>query len=800
MRRKGTGVASTATRYAQRSSMESDGDDGGGSDCYSDESEPELEAGCMGVKDPREQKKTKADGRARLRTLGFSLVFLVAGWFAPYFVLILFDRLVPGSVGDGHAGVGVGSGEGGIVSQVLSASASAKGDSRIPNSAPTQSVLSAQLAAGLGNGGRWDAMNEGITTALKAQIAAGNVTLEPFSLEDDLEGRQVVFASGSGSCDEVCDAGGRDWMCDSAWFAHINHCPVLLAAFPAARGCLSHMYGHDLPAFSTSLGKLAGGHVIRNTKMGESATTCQAVAQESSLRLCPCRKRHTSVAGLDLNQRVGRVAIRQLRELGRRIERGVAESSQRGSHAAHGSLNDFWAAHKPLDLVDDIQSKRNTFHEAGRGMNCFDTCKEAGLACQRHWFDVLNNCDVLTAAFPDYKQCSADFYGRDLPAYRPEDSTVLVNKQPKTYAASCGGRHEKTQRLCGCGFSKGGRTSSPTFHTIYNVEPSQYFEWQVRYMHLWFAQAQMPGAITRLLSAGGADHLAPVCNASTHVCAGEIPTHVSSPYQSALAGDAYKPYNKPWSISQWIAQAAPTEDNIIIVDPDCMFVKKMDIMVEEGSPIAQQAFYNFDFDKDDVPMQLARRYCKGCTFLDPIAVPIVIHRRDIAKIAPRWLAKTLEIRRDRDKWLPDWTNTSASPVGLHWTAEMFGYVFAASELGIRHEIWDLQNVPPVHKQLVTPIIHYHVEVPLAQPVNGKQMWWKHAENAGYDIPWPVPADTDEVTRITLTKLHDAYLLFGRSNHSWGTRDRYAPESRRLRRQRRRVRRRRHARRLVGWVE
>jgi hypothetical protein len=29
-------------------------------------------------------------------------------------------------------------------------------------------------------------------------------------------------------------------------------------------------------------------------------------------------------------------------------------------------------------------------------------------------------------------------------------------------------------------------------------------------------------------------------------------------------------------------------------------------------------------------------------------------------------------------------------IGLGWTAEMFGYVFAASELGIRHEIWNLQ--------------------------------------------------------------------------------------------------------------
>jgi hypothetical protein len=159
---------------------------------------------------------------------------------------------------------------------------------------------------------------------------------------------------------------------------------------------------------------------------------------------------------------------------------------------------------------------------------------------------------------------------------------------------------------------------------------------------------------------------------------------VSPPWKSPLPNDFYKPYNKPWSITKWLEEAKPKEDVIMIVDPDCMFVKKMEIMVEEGSPVAQQAFYNFDFSKDDVPMQVARRYCKGCTFLDPIAVPVIIHRRDIEKIAPRWLEKTHEIRRDRDTWPSAWTNTSESNVGLAWTAEMFGYVFAASELGIRH--------------------------------------------------------------------------------------------------------------------
>ena len=90
-----------------------------------------------------------------------------------------------------------------------------------------------------------------------------------------------------------------------------------------------------------------------------------------------------------------------------------------------------------------------------------------------------------------------------------------------------------------------------------------------------------PGSLTRLLSsAGGPDYLAQ---------SGEIPTHVSPPWKSPLPNDFYKPYNKPWSITKWLEEAMPKEDVIVIVDPDCMFVKKMEINVEEGSPVAQQA-------------------------------------------------------------------------------------------------------------------------------------------------------------------------------------------------------------------
>ena len=49
-------------------------------------------------------------------------------------------------------------------------------------------------------------------------------------------------------------------------------------------------------------------------------------------------------------------------------------------------------------------------------------------ACQMLWFDLLNNCDALRSAFSvGVKHCSNTFYGRDLPAFRPSDSTARAN-------------------------------------------------------------------------------------------------------------------------------------------------------------------------------------------------------------------------------------------------------------------------------------------------------------------------------------------------------------------------------------
>jgi hypothetical protein len=66
-------------------------------------------------------------------------------------------------------------------------------------------------------------------------------------------------------------------------------------------------------------------------------------------------------------------------------------------------------------------------------------------------------------------------------------------------------------------------------------------------------------------------------------------------------------------------------------------------------------------------------------------VPVVIHRNDLARVAPLWLKYTEEIRKDREgpnKWPIEWNDNRYTVNRIEWVAEMFGYVIAASHLGL----------------------------------------------------------------------------------------------------------------------
>lgn len=92
-------------------------------------------------------------------------------------------------------------------------------------------------------------------------------------------------------------------------------------------------------------------------------------------------------------------------------------------------------------------------------------------------------------------------------------------------------------------------------------------------------------------------------------------------------------------------------------------------------------------------MELVEKHCRNQELVDSVGIPVLIHRDDLAAVAPLSLKKTVEIRRD-------WRSREIAG----WVAEMWAYAFAAADLGLKHmvremtrvDIEDLADLPIVH--------------------------------------------------------------------------------------------------------
>ena len=245
----------------QRSSMGSDGDQSGDENekgGYSDDSEPELEAGCMGVKDPREMKRETGRGQERLRTCAFMACFFALGAYLPFVLLVGLEAALPqdmvakseralGAVGDTMTNEGTRS----FVKNATFASLP-------PGAFPAASVADYSGLALAGRTGGddpaenmqlknpalhmapsfagspsarfaevWGSTSDKVKDVLRAHVKAGTLTLEPLRLEDELDEKELVFASGEGSCHDVCNANGKQFMCSPDWFRFLNRCEVV---------------------------------------------------------------------------------------------------------------------------------------------------------------------------------------------------------------------------------------------------------------------------------------------------------------------------------------------------------------------------------------------------------------------------------------------------------------------------------------------------------------------------------------------------------------------------------------------
>ena len=267
-------------------------------------------------------------------------------------------------------------------------------------------------------------------------------------------------------------------------------------------------------------------------------------------------------------------------------------------------------------------------------------------------------------------------------------------------------------------------------HTVFSIGNNRYQRWQAQLLAYSHRRARQPGRLTCLVS--GLHNPEPV-----------IDTNFFTPnyFPHPVTGDRYAAYNKPAALLAWLRQAPPHEETILLVDPDCVFLTALDGVAERGRAVAQPVFYMNLRERPNparppagrtpvLPINWApvdaiiSKYCRRPERVQGVGIPTLLHRDDLAALAPLWLAKTEMIRNDAD--LRD---------AIGWIAEMWGYCLAAAELGLEHEERHLACFATEDRDDL-PLVHYCYD---PSDPDGHWTWGKRTYQPWTRVPDP-PAD------------------------------------------------------------
>ena len=100
-----------------------------------------------------------------------------------------------------------------------------------------------------------------------------------------------------------------------------------------------------------------------------------------------------------------------------------------------------------------------------------------------------------------------------------------------------------------------------------------------------------------------------------------------TPQYPKLNQDPYVPYNKPYAVNHWLRHSGVQADYVIIVDPDCVFLRPIakrswgggvvvtlangkTVSVTKGRPFGQKGY--MDWIKGGPFESLTRKYCPKC--------------------------------------------------------------------------------------------------------------------------------------------------------------------------------------------
>jgi hypothetical protein len=209
-----------------------------------------------------------------------------------------------------------------------------------------------------------------------------------------------------------------------------------------------------------------------------------------------------------------------------------------------------------------------------------------------------------------------------------------------------------------------------------------------------------------------------------------------------LTGDHYPALNKPNSLVEYIACTNPVDEVLHILDPDMVYVQQLVGSVSLGQPIAD--IWSFMDPQKPVNRTVAERFCrKNRGQIQPIGIPLLIHREDLQLFVVRWRDLTIDMRADQ-----------ATLKDIGWVCEMVACAIAAAEAGVQFSLTVNQRF--LFEDFVDkPLIHYTHDM-----VSRTTDWsWGKRDYRPWDSIMPPPPDVPKAGKIFCKILQEAIEEF-----------------------------------------
>jgi prolyl 4-hydroxylase len=234
-------------------------------------------------------------------------------------------------------------------------------------------------------------------------------------------------------------------------------------------------------------------------------------------------------------------------------------------------------------------------------------------------------------------------------------------------------------------------------YSLICTDTSDLIHWQSELIEYSWSKCEQPGVLIRLVASQDSTPL-PV-----HRHAQVIRTRFSN--TDSVSGDTYPPYNRLYSLVEWISSYQPS-GTVLILDPDFIFRKRVPTEVNPGSPSGQRWL---DFGMTDSRKAITREVSDlDFAALQPVTWPVLIHTDDLARLMPRWIELTRFYRMRTGGWESD----------------MFAFVVASTELGIDYSLQNFAAWMPWPEEQVkdAPIVHYCQTI---RSRDDRELWSKY---------------------------------------------------------------------------